>query len=39
MKAVLYIGDFARKVDHEVPFGSFGGITTTSRYKAADKSF
>ena len=27
-----------RKVDNEVPFGSFGLITTTSRYKAAEKA-
>ena len=38
MKAVPYIGDLARKVNHEVPFGSFGDITTTSRYKAAEKA-
>ena len=39
MKAVPYIGDLARKVYTVVPFGSFGDITTTSRFKAAEKSF
>ena len=38
MKAVQYIGDFARKVDNVVPFGSFGDSTTTSRDKAAEKA-
>ena len=38
MKAVPYIGDLARKVDNVAPFGSFGDITTTSRYKAAEKA-
>ena len=38
MKAAPYIGDLARKADNEVPFGSFGDITTTSRYKAAEKA-
>ena len=38
MEAVPYIGGLARKVDNEVPFGSFGLITTTSRYKAAEKA-
>ena len=38
MKAAPYIGDLARKADTEVPFGSFGDITTTSRYKAAEKA-
>ena len=37
MKAVPYIGDLARKADNEVPVGSFGDITTTSKYKAAEK--
>ena len=38
MKAVPYIGDLAGKVDNVVPFGSFGDITTTSRYKAAEQA-
>ena len=38
MKAVPYIGDLARKADNEVPVGSFGDITTTSKYKAAEKA-
>ena len=36
VKAVPYIGDLARNVDNVVPFGSFGEITTTSRFKAAE---
>ena len=27
----------AQKVDTIVPFGSFGGLTTTTRFKAAEK--
>ena len=38
MKAVPYIGDLARNVDNVVPCGSFGNITTTSRYKATEKA-
>ena len=28
----------AQKVDNVLPFGSFGDLTTTSRYKAAEKA-
>ena len=38
MKAVPNIGDLARMVTNFVPFGSFGDITTTSRFKAAEKA-
>ena len=38
MNAVPYIGDLARKADNEVPVGSFGDITITSKYKAAEKA-
>ena len=38
MKAVPNIGDLARMVNNFVPFGSFGDITTTSRFKAAEKA-
>ena len=35
-KAVPYLGVLARKVDSALPCGSFGDITTASRYIAAD---
>ena len=38
MKAIPYIGDLARNVDNVVPCGSFGYITTASRYKAAERA-
>ena len=38
MKAIPCIGDLAKQVDNVVPVGSFGGLTTTSRYKAAEKT-
>ena len=36
-KSVPYIGDLARKVNNVVPFGSFGDITTISRFEGAEK--
>ena len=37
-KSVPYIGDLARNVYNLVPFGSFGDITATSRFKATEKA-
>ena len=39
MNTVPYKGDLARKVDNVVPFGSFGDITTISRFIATEKDF
>ena len=39
IKSVPYIRDLARKVDNVVPFGSFGDITTISKYKPTEKAF
>ena len=30
--------NIAQKVDNVLPFGSFGDLTTTTRYKAAEKA-
>ena len=42
LKAAPHIANAAssieQKVDNVLPFGSFGDITTTSRYKAAEKA-
>ena len=42
LKATPHIANaassIAQKVDNVLPFGSFGDITTTSRYKAAEKA-
>ena len=42
LQADPYIANAARhiaqKVDNVLPFGSFGDLTTTSRYKAAEKA-
>ena len=37
MKASPYIGEVARKVDNVAPFGFFGDLTTSSRYKSERK--
>ena len=43
VKATPYIANtasnMAQKVDNVLPFGSFGYLTTSSRYKAAEKAF
>ena len=42
LQAAPYIANaasnIAQKVDNVLPFGSFGDLTTTSRYKAAEKA-